>query len=72
MSGFTFRASNGEWYAVNADGEQSPSFRSERDAAQYLGTFRFSARRVPSDVCAVCGRYSDEAHHGRCVVSANL
>lgn len=37
---FVFCADNGEWYAVNADGEQSPSFRNGREAAQYLDAWR--------------------------------
>lgn len=34
--GFIFRAGNGQWYAVNAAGEQSPSFRTEQEASSYL------------------------------------
>lgn len=38
--GHVFQANNGEWYAVNDEGEQSPSFKSEAEAKSYLGKSR--------------------------------
>jgi len=51
----------------------SPDCLGLADATDHLnGTLipdAVPAYAVPSDVCSVCGRYNDEAFHGRCIVS---